>query len=181
MGQNRPKIMITTSHDPVDQSRRFCKVLSHIIPNSFVFNRGNRNLDAIHLISMENLADYVYFVHSKEQRVHKLVITKIYADKLEKIGSELEILQYIDHKIFGFDRLPASGPLSTSLLARQENRELLDYFDKYFQLEFDKKNQIWLMLDVDTNKNTTYIAFVDALTQNKFFFAEVKLIHDQQK
>jgi rRNA maturation protein Rpf1 len=176
-GRTWPKVMITTSRRPAEQTRIFSKALQFILPNSFIFARGNANEEKVHITAMQELVDFVYFIYSREQRVDRIVIMKVYEDKLIEIAPQLKIHQYIDHKIYGFHDLPERGPVSTDLITRTYRKQLMDYFEQYWFLEFGKKNPIWMAIDVVEGRKSTYVALIDALTQKKFFFAEVELIN----
>jgi len=180
MGQEWPRVLITTSKDPAEQSRTFAKLLRHVLPNTLLINRGNYSIAELHVKSMEELCDYVYMITSKEDRVNHLWIYKIYADKLQEEGPVLKFNQYIDHKIYGFASLPEHGPLSTSLITRSQSPELIDYFQQYWFLELGKKNPLWLAIDTAEHRRTTYVSLIDALTQRKFFYAELQLLDREQ-
>jgi rRNA maturation protein Rpf1 len=177
MGLNWPKVMITTSRRPAEESRIFGKALQFILPNSFIFTRGDTNEKELHIKAMEQLVDFVYKIYSREQRVDRIAVFQVYEDKLIEVAPQLKIHQYIDHKIFGFPELPERGPISTDLITRTYRKDLIDYFEEYWFLEFNKKNPIWMAIDVVTGRKTTYVALIDALTQKKFFFAEMELIN----
>jgi len=127
---------------------------------------------------MEELCDYVYMVHSKENRINKLIVLRTYEDKLVPEGQILKFNQFIDHKIFGFHSLPEQGPLSTSLETRALGPEIIDYFERYFFIDLGRKNPLWLAIDTYENKHTTFVCFIDAMTQRKFFYAELQLLNE---
>ncbi|MDH5646757.1 MAG: hypothetical protein OEZ01_12150, partial [Candidatus Heimdallarchaeota archaeon] len=93
---------------------------------------------------------------------------------------QLEIKEYIDHKIFGFSRLPGKSPMSTTREVRAENPQLIDFFIKYFHVSINTKNSIWMMLD-KSDESYCYIQFVDALSLRKIFFAKVKIMQKGKK
>lgn len=169
--------MITTSRRPSEQTRIFVKFLQYILPNSIIFARGDANEKTLHIKAMQDLVDFVYMVYSREQRVDRVAILKVYEDQLVEIAPQLKIHQYIDHKIFGFHEIPERGPISTDLITRTYRKSLMDYFEEYWFLEFGTKKPIWMAIDVVEGRKTTYVVLIDAMTQKKFFFAEVELIN----
>ena len=171
-----PRILITTTNNPSEQSRTFSKLLRHILSNTIIINRGNSSLDDLFQKAVDENCNFIYMIHSKENRLDKLVIYKITKNEAIPERLILKFNQYIDHKIYGFHSLPESGPVSTSLETRALDPELIDYFCKYWEVELGKKNTLWLALDEAEHKRTSYISLVDALTQKKFFYAELQLV-----
>lgn len=179
MDQKGHRVLITTSKNPSEQARRFAKLLNHILPHSRIQNRGNYSTKQLHNMALEEIYDYIYIIHSKHSAIDKLIILKTYSDKLVPEGKILKFNQYIDHKIFGFDKLPERGPLSTSQESRRINPEIMDYFEKYFMLEFGKKNPLWFAIDPSEHKHTTFVLMIDAMTQRKFFYAELQMLSEE--
>jgi len=171
-----PRILITTSKDPAEQSRTFAKLLRHILPQAIILNRGNYSLPELHIRALEEDCEYIYMIYSKANLVDKLIVYHVSPEEVNQEGLILKFNQYIDHKIFGFHSLPEQGPLSTSLETRALDQELIDWFTKYWYLELGKKNALWLALDHAEHKRTSYVSLIDALTQKKFFYAELQLI-----
>ncbi|MHA2171641.1 MAG: hypothetical protein ACXAB7_17265 [Candidatus Kariarchaeaceae archaeon] len=168
------RILITTTRRPSESARSFCKVLHHIIPRSILIRRGSSNEQMLHEEAVASNSDYLLIVTSKGNRLNHIIIKEVKENKLVELPLQMRFLQYIDPKIFGFKQLPARGPLSTTRESRQHYPELVDFMEKYFLIEINQKNPLWLM--IDKNERRSYIQFVDALTQQKFLFAEVKLV-----
>ncbi len=169
-----PRILITTSRRPSEHVRSLCKVLGHILPESLLYSRGANNEKQIHDVALRNNTNHIIFVHSKRDTMPVLIIKNVTKNKLIQEKYQLEFLQYIDPKILNWTRLPASGPLSTTLETRQQDPKLVDFLEKYLMIVFNKKNSLWLVMDI--NNNRRYIQFIDAITMRKFLFAEVRLI-----
>ncbi|MHA2501363.1 MAG: hypothetical protein ACXAE3_00635 [Candidatus Kariarchaeaceae archaeon] len=178
MDQQGPRVLITTSNNPSEQARRFAKVLNHILPGSRLVNRGNQSISALHQRALEEIYDYIYIIHSKHNRVDRLIVLKTYLDKLLPEGKILKINQFIDHKVLGFHKLPEKGPLSTSLEVRQLNPELMDYLETYFGVIYGEKLPLWLAVDPSEHRHTAYVVMIDAMTQKKFFYAELQLLNE---
>lgn len=170
-------ILITTSLQPSEEARSFCKLLKHVIPGSILIKRGSSNELLIHKHAIESKVTHILFVYSKGNHISRLIVKKVTTKGFETIPVSLKFIQYINPKIFNWKHLPASGPLSASLKTRQYHPDLLDFMEKYFLLEFSKKTPIWLMVDI--NNNRTFIQFIDALTKRKIIFAQIKLIIDK--
>lgn len=176
MGQRWPSVLITTSREPSEQARILIKACKHVIPNAIELPRGNLNQFQINDHAQQLDARYVIFVNSKGNKVDTLEIYRRTTDSLQKEPVKLKFYQYIDHMIFGFHQLPETGPLSTDLKARQEHPSLLDFFEAYFGLTYTKKQALWFTVDRIGTSERAYIAFIDALTQKKFFYAEVEIL-----
>ena len=172
MVQIGPTVLITTSTRPSDKSRILCKLLRHVIPNSEYINRGKRNLDQVHDYALEIDAEYIILISSRGNEVGKLKIYTQNQDAYVLQKGYLEIHEFIDHRILGFKRIPARGPLSCPRSLRSLNPLVMDFMEKYFKIDYDTKNKLWLM--IDQVSDSTYIRFVDALTQKKFAMIQVK-------
>ncbi|MHA2252867.1 MAG: hypothetical protein ACXAD7_21065 [Candidatus Kariarchaeaceae archaeon] len=168
-----PITLITTSHNPSESARSFCKILKHVIPNSFYYPRGSNSLSVLHTVAIESRANQLLQIQSKGKQLSKMKIFEVHINSLHELPTYLQFKQFIDHKIFGWKRLPAQGPLSFTKESRKRGPELIDFLETHFSLEYEKKNPLWLMIDM--NKKRTYIQFIDALTMRRFMFAEIQL------
>lgn len=174
MGQSGPQILITTTHQPAEQARSFCKVLEHIIPNSKYFPRGRKNIGELTEIAAENKIGFVYICHSKGSKISELHFYKLQGFELVKLENKLKIYDFIDYKIYGWKNLPERGPLSLSRESSNMNPDLSNFFEKYFGVIIGDKTPLWLLFD-SQNKDA-YLQFVDALTVKAFTYLRVRLL-----
>ncbi len=174
MGQSRPQILITTTHQPAEQARAFCKVLEHVIPNSKYFPRGRKNIEELTEIALDNNVGSVYICHSKGSKLSELHFYELQGMKLVKQENRLKIYDFIDYKIYGWKNLPERGPLSLSRESRNVNPELSNFFEKYFKVLIGDKTPLWLLFD-SQNKDA-YLQFVDALTVRPFTYLRIRLL-----
>ncbi|OLS24459.1 MAG: hypothetical protein HeimC2_22650 [Candidatus Heimdallarchaeota archaeon LC_2] len=174
MGQSRPEIIITTTHQPSEQARSFCKVLEHIIPDSTYISRGRKNIDDITAIAIDANADLVYICNSKGGKLSELHFYKIRGSELTKLDHKIKIYDFIDYKIYGWKYLPERGPLSLSNESRNVNPELSNFLEQYFRIVIGDKTPLWLLFD-SKNKDA-YLQFIDALTLRTFTYLRIRLL-----
>ena len=69
--------------------------------------------------------------------------------------------------------MPETGPLSVSREVRNNNPEIIDFFEKMFRIVVGTKTELWLLVDVV--KNEGYLQFVDALTIKPFTHLRISI------
>ncbi|MHA2276799.1 MAG: hypothetical protein ACXAC2_13585 [Candidatus Kariarchaeaceae archaeon] len=147
MGQLPQKIIITTTHKASEEARSLCKVLEHVIPSAFFITRGSKNIKDITAIASENDAEFVFICSSKGNSVSEILFYAAQGDELIKLDYILKIYEYVDYKIFGWKSLPEVGPLSVSREVRNNNPELVDFFERMFRVVVGGKTSLWLLVD----------------------------------
>jgi len=173
MGISPRELIITTTHKASEESRSFSKFLEHIIPFATYVPRGSKNIDEILMISLEVNAEYVFICHSKGNKITQIKFYTIVNNQLELLDQSMKIYEYIDYKIFGWSAMPEIGPLSVSREVRNNNPEIIDFFEKMFRIVVGNKTELWLLVDVV--KNEGYLQFVEALTIKPFTHLRISI------
>ncbi|RMG33733.1 MAG: hypothetical protein D6732_11540 [Methanobacteriota archaeon] len=166
--------LITTSRKPDDFGRRLARILSHVIPNSKRINRGNANLQRIFEMALEQGYDKVIIVRTKFGHTALLDFYTFIGEEFKKEERMLQLKDVIDHKIYGWKRIPGGAPASTSRAVEEINPELMNLLEDRFEITYDRKTSIGILLDKD--ENTTYLTLIDMNTQKPFFFAKVRVV-----
>ncbi|MCE7734679.1 MAG: hypothetical protein GPJ54_07375 [Candidatus Heimdallarchaeota archaeon] len=173
MGISPRELIITTTHKASEESRSFSKFLEHVIPFSTYIPRGSKNIDEILMVALETRAEYVIICHSKGNKVTEIKFYTIVKNQLKLLERSMRIYEYIDYKIFGWKSMPEKGPLSVSREVRNNNPEIIDFFEKMFRIVVGSKTELWLL--VDAVKNEGYLQFVDALTIKPFTHLRISI------
>ncbi len=166
--------LITTSRKPDDFGRRLARILSHIIPNSKRINRGNASLQRIFEMGLEQ--DFERFIIVRTKFGHTALLDFYTFDGEEFIKDDrmLHLKDVIDHKIYGWKRIPGGAPISTSEVVRKIHPELMDLLEDRFEITYERKTSIGLLLDKDDE--ITYLTLIDMKTEKPFFFAKVRVV-----
>jgi rRNA maturation protein Rpf1 len=179
MGQLPQSILITTTHQASEEARSLCKVLEHVIPESYYLSRGSKSIKEISEIATQNDVEYVFICSSKGSMVSEILFYVLQGEGLNRLDYKLKIYEYVDYKIFGWKSLPEKGPLSVSREIRNSNPELIDFLEKIFRITVGKKTSLWLLLD--DNELESYLQFVDALTVKPFTHLRIRIVKEKSK
>lgn len=166
--------LITTSRKPDDFGRRLARILSHTIPDSKRVNRGNSSLTTLFNTAIEKGYDKFILVRTKFGHSAVLDFYTLDGETFVKDPKMLHMTDVIDHKIYGWRRIPGGAPISTSKKVREIHPELLDLLEDKFELIFDKVSSVSLLLDRD--EEITYMTYVDTKTGKPFFYSKVKVV-----
>ncbi len=167
-------ILVTTSRDPSDFGRRLARIISHIVPNSKRVNRGRMNLYDIKEYAIGNNFDRVYLVRTKFGHSAIIDIYRVTPGGLEMEGVKLHLTNVIDHKIYGWQRIPGGAPMSSSEKILEIDEVSSNFLRNYFGLTFDKITSIGLLMDRD--EEGTLINLVDTKTNKTFFSARMRVL-----
>ncbi len=165
--------LITTTINPSQAASLLCKTLSKIIPESVYVKRGRKSLNSIADYANTNNYTKILIISSKEGSVNTIEAYYLENGIFQNFAYYLKISNYIDYKIFGFDRIPANGPLSCPVHITHSHELLFDFFEKFFGLVYNKKTQLWLL--VDNYGENYYIQIVDQLYMKKITYMQIQL------
>jgi len=174
-------ILITTSHRPSPQTRLLVKFLKRIINNSILLNRGSRSITQLTDECKEKNAKYILILDSKGNKVNNIEFYDVIDGKLVKYPFKIKINEYIDHRIFGWKKLPLNTGFTAPEIIFQNQNQFQEILDKYFRLQHNKEGNYWLLLDDVKSKTNLIIQIVDSITLRKFLFARLKLITTQDE
>lgn len=177
MNQFKP-VLITTSGKPSDSTRQFSRLLGHIIPNSTYITRGKKTFNEILDLGFEKQAEFILILNNHRNRIGRIHVVERQKQTYKVVSEYLEIMQFIDHKIFGFQKIPARGPISCPVHTSHYQPKIYSFFEKYFRLQYNVKTDVWLMADQqddqDKKNHPLLIHLQDALSQKRFAMFKVR-------
>lgn len=72
-----PRILITTSRNPTESMRTFCKNLVYHLPNSFRMNRGKSNMDSLAERALEREATKIIIIDRWKGNIGRMKLFEI--------------------------------------------------------------------------------------------------------
>ncbi len=167
--------LITTSRKPDDFGRRIARILSHIIPDSKRINRGRHSFQTLFDTAESMGYDRVIIVRTKFGHSAILDFYKLgEGGTYEKEELMLYFWDVIDHKIYGWNRIPGGAPISTSKQVEEVDKEVALALQDKLGIVCDRVTSIGLLMDRD--EDTTYITLVETKSKKPFFYAKVKIV-----
>ncbi|MEM0026766.1 MAG: hypothetical protein QXT53_03060 [Ignisphaera sp.] len=131
------KTLITSSHRPTRNTRRFIKVLSRIVPNAIKVNRGKLTFKQLALQAMDINADNILIVRNKKGNPGFIDVYKVVASttELSKLCTLRICGYFIDDSYKGLHQVKASILKRGNILLESEiPPDLLECILKAFNI-----------------------------------------------